>query len=102
MGLIDVTKKSEKIFISLTEIKIENTAVTTLKNTGIGKSLFLKATSDGICNKNDMITEIIIEKQEKEFGKRVTPHRIESESNIEYCNAFILLFKFIINSHHIL
>ena len=65
--MIEVTKKSEKVFISLTEIKIENTAVTTLKNVGIGKSLFLKATNEGICNKNDIITEIIIEKQEKEL-----------------------------------
>ena len=100
--MIDVTKKSEKIFISLTEIKIANTAVTTLKNFGTGKSLFLKATNEGICNKNDIIIEIIIEKQEKGFGKSVTPHKIERESNTENCNAFILLFKFIINSHHIL
>ena len=57
--MIEVTKKSEKVFISLTEIKIENTAVTTLKNVGIGKSLFLKATNEGICNKNDIITEIM-------------------------------------------
>ena len=100
--MIEVTKKSEKVFISLTEIKIENTAVTTLKNVGIGKSLFLKATNEGICNRNDIITEIIIEKQEKEFGKSETPHKSERESNTENCNAFILLFKFIINSHHIL
>lgn len=100
--MIEVTKKSEKVFISLTEIKIENTAVTTLKNVGIGKSLFLKATNEGICNKNDIITEIIIEKQEKEFGKSEMPHKSERESNTENCNAFILLFKFIINSYHIL
>ena len=50
----------------------------------------------------DIITEIIIEKQEKEFGKSETPHKSERECNTENCNAFILLFKFIINSYHIL
>ena len=81
--MIEVTKKSEKVFISLTEIKIENTAVTTLKNVGIGKSLFLKATNEGICNKNDIITEIIIEKQEKEFGKSETPHKSERDRKLQ-------------------
>ena len=43
-----------------------------------------------------------LEKQEKEFGKNETPHKSERESNTENCNAFILLFKLIINSYHIL